>query len=76
MGQFDDDAYVNDAKIRFGGQNAFMDKARGAIATARDKATLDSCEERVKSMASKKTITHEAAGVLMDEIEEARARLS
>jgi hypothetical protein len=75
MGQFDDDAYVNDAKIRFGGQNAFMDKARGAIATARDKATLDSCEERVKSMASKKTITHEAAGVLMDEIEEARARL-
>jgi hypothetical protein len=28
-----------------------------------------------ESMASKKTITHEAAGVLMDEIEEARARL-
>jgi hypothetical protein len=75
MGEFDDDAYVNDAKIRFGSQTAFMDQARGAIATARDKATLDACEKRVQSMAAKKTITHEAAGVLMDEIEEARARV-
>lgn len=76
MGQFDDDSYVKDAELRFGDQSAFMETARGKIATARTKEALDAAQKRVEQMAAKKTITNEAAGVLMDEIEEARTRLS
>lgn len=77
LGKFDDTAYVEGLKKKFGDQDAFMNTIATAIRTAKDLASLAKCKERLEEIIADQTLDDAAAAQeLMELVEERKQQLS
>ena len=76
LGKFDDTAYVEGLKKKFGDQDAFMNTIATAIRTAKDLAALAKCKERLEAIIADQTLDDvEAAQELMELVAERKREL-
>lgn len=66
MGKFDDSAYVNDLKVKYGEQEAFMTRAIASIKAAKSKADVARCRERLDAVIANDTLPEEQWRTLLD----------
>lgn len=76
LGQFEDNHYVQLAKVKYGDQDAFMVKATGRIKTAKTLEDLGAIREKVEEMVGLDTITQEQGVDLLQVIDEKRSEFS
>ena len=77
LGKFDDTAYVDSLKKKFGDQDAFMNTIATAIRTAKDLNALSKCKERLEEIIADQTLEDAAsAQELMELVSERKRELS
>lgn len=76
LGKFEDNHYVQMAKVKHGDQDAFMFKATGRIKTAKTLEDLDAIREKIEEMVGLDTITQEQGVELLQVIDEKRSEFS
>lgn len=74
LGKFDDTAYVDSLKKKFGDQDAFMNTIATAIRTAKDLNALAKCKERLEEIIADQTLEDAASAQELMELVAERKR--
>ena len=74
LGKFDDTAYVDSLKKKFGDQDAFMNTIAAAIRTAKDLNALAKCKERLEEIIADQTLEDAASAQELMELVAERKR--